>query len=519
MNTETTPIAAAVAKAFLPSPQQQDFFNWIVNGTGSCILEAVAGAGKTTTLIEGVKLMTGRIFVGAFSSDINKEIGARLEKKPGLFNGTMHSFGFSCLRKAYKNIIVEGGKLNSIWNETVTRYPEYVALGGSVLKLVSLAKQAALGVDTRLRDPKPWLELIDHYDIETFSLSDDGDVENDKTELLIKLSMKLLEVSNSQIHERVDYDDMVYGPLIHNLDIYKHNWVLVDEAQDTNKARRLLALRMLYRNGRLVAVGDPKQAIFGFTGADADSLNRIAEDTNAIRLPLSITYRCPKAVVAYAQQWVSHIQAGDTAPDGIVRDDVIENLLTVARPGDVVLCRLSKHLVANVYNFIRAGIPAKIEGRAIGEGLAKLAKRWKVKSFTALRDKLLAYKEREVAKYIAKEEESKAVMVEDMVSCLMIIVDRVEQLKPNTKTPVQDVVAEIERLFENTTDENSKTKSENIVILSTIHKAKGREWQRVIWLFTGPSPWAKKEWEMEQEVHLNYVAATRSKFELVIIYV
>jgi superfamily I DNA/RNA helicase len=515
MNTKTTPIAEAAAAAFKPSEQQQAFFDWIVNGTGSCILEAVAGAGKTTTLIHGVKLMTGRVFVGAFSKDIAKEIDSRIEKRQGVFVGTMHSFGFSVLRRAFPLINVDDRKLNNIWNDAVTRNPEYAPLGGSVLKLVSLAKQAAVGVGNRLRDPSLWFDLIDHYDIETFTIEGESDDEHDKTELLIKLGMKLLEVSNEMLHQVVDYDDMVYGPLIRNLRVYQHDWVLVDEAQDTNRARRILALRMLTRGGRLVAVGDPKQAIFGFTGADSDSLNQIAQSVNAIRLPLSITYRCPKSVVAFAQQWVSHIQSGEGAPEGSVRDEVIENLLTVARPGDAVLCRLTKHLVANVYNFIRAGIPAKIEGRAIGEGLAKLAQRWKVKSYTALRDKLVAYQDRETAKYRAKEEESKAVVVEDMVSCLFIIIERVQSIAPDVRNPVELIVAEIKRLFENTDDKDGK----NIVTLSTIHKAKGREWKRVVWLFTGPSPWARKEWEIEQEVHLNYVAATRSKDELVLIHV
>ncbi|MEY9138574.1 superfamily I DNA/RNA helicase [Bradyrhizobium diazoefficiens] len=57
--------------------------------------------------------------------------------------------------------------------------------------------------------------------------------------------------------------------------------------------------------------------------------------------------------------------------------------------------------------------------------------------------------------------------------------------------------------------------------LSTIHKSKGREWQRVFWLDrlnTCPSKYAKLEWELEQEMNLCYVAATRSMGELVDLY-
>ena len=38
-----------------PSKQQAAFYDFIINGTGSCVLEAVAGAGKTTTLVEALR--------------------------------------------------------------------------------------------------------------------------------------------------------------------------------------------------------------------------------------------------------------------------------------------------------------------------------------------------------------------------------------------------------------------------------------------------------------------------------
>ena len=57
-----------------------------------------------------------------------------------------------------------------------------------------------------------------------------------------------------------------------------------------------------------------------------------------------------------------------------------------------------------------------------------------------------------------------------------------------------------------------------MITLSTIHKSKGREWKRVFWLDrlnTCPSPFAKQAWESQQEVNLQYVAATRSMSELI----
>ena len=98
---------------------------------------------------------------------------------------------------------------------------------------------------------------------------------------------------------------MIYMPLIKRMKFWGFRWVFVDEAQDTNPARRAMIRAMLAPGGRVVAVGDRHQAIYGFAGADADSLDLIAADFNASRLPLTTTYRCPQAVVSFAQQWVS----------------------------------------------------------------------------------------------------------------------------------------------------------------------------------------------------------------------
>lgn len=502
----------AITAAFLPSPQQAVFFDWIVNGDGSCVLEAVAGAGKTTTLIHGLSLMAGRVFFGAYNKKIAEEIAARAPKRQGMFVGTMHSAGFSAWRRFAPRVQVNADKCRDIFRAACDRNPEagYKQFEGPVLQLVSLAKQSAVGITKRAEDFNVWMDLVEHFDVEVC----DEDTGVDNSKVIIALARKTLEASIARDTEVVDFDDMIYAPLKHNVRMYEHDWVLVDEAQDTNESRRLLALRLLRRGGRLVAVGDRHQAIYGFTGADSNSLDLIAQSVNAKQLPLTTTFRCPKSVVTYAQQWVNHIQAAETAPEGIVRHDDISNLATVAVPGDAILCRFNAPLVEYVYKFIAAGIPAKVEGREIGNGLKVLARRWKVRKLTALLDKLAVFVERESAKYRAKEQEAKAAAVEDKVNCLVTIVNRVLAIDPNCSTPVDRVCNEIDAIFgEHKEGEAPK----NVVLFSSVHKSKGREWNRVVWLQTGPSAWARQAWEQEQENNLCYVAATRAKHELVLI--
>ena len=487
-------------RKFVPSVQQSAFFEWIKNGTGSAIVRAVAGAGKTSALIEGLKLMEGSIFFGAYNKKIAEEISARAPKRDGLFISTMHAAGFKAWRRMAPSVRVEANKCRDIFRDACRRNPQYSPFEGAVLSLVSYAKQAAVGVTSSVGDRSVWFNLLEHFDVETGGEDD----------LVIALSKKLLQKSIELDHVVIDFDDMIYAPLIHKVKAYEHDWVLIDEAQDTNASRRALALLMLKRGGRLVAIGDDHQAIYGFTGADSNALELIGKAVSAVSLPLTVTYRCPKSIVSFAQNYVSHIQAHESAPEGVVRNLMeTEKLVDAAKPGDAILCRFNAPIIKTAYSFIAAGVPAKVEGREIGSGLKTLARRWKSKSFSVLLDHLADYSDRETSKFRAKEQESKAAAIEDKVECLNILIARVQRIDPNATNVVERVCTEIDSIF-------GDNVGVECVLLSTIHKSKGREWKKVFWLQTGPSKWARKDWELEQENNLCYVAATRAIEELVL---
>ena len=63
--------------------------------------------------------------------------------------------------------------------------------------------------------------------------------------------------------------------------------------------------------------------------------------------------------------------------------------------------------------------------------------------------------------------------------------------------------------------------SKDCILLSSIHKAKGREWESVMILDYGNFPWRfadSQPWEYEQEENLQYIAVTRAKKTLFLHY-
>lgn len=493
-------------KKLIPSTQQQVIYDWVANGSGNAVLEAVAGAGKTTTLIEAVRLMRGTVAFAAYNKKIAVEIQdrvSRAETTAQVKAGTFHSFGFQAWRKVAPKVRVDDRKTAGIFDEL--KVPEKAQ--GFVKQAVSLAKQYAIGFLSSVEDAATWMHVVNHFSLDEMLEEDEAGISIDEA---IDWSRKVLKRSIALDTEVIDFDDMIYAPLVHNARMWQNDWVLIDEAQDTNPARRALAKKMLRPGGRLIAVGDPHQAIYGFTGADADSLLIIQREFSATTLPLTVTYRCPKAVVSMAQRWVNHIEAHPSSPEGEVSTLEYSRFVTADfDPTDVILCRNTKPLVELAYTLIRRGVSCHVEGRDIGKGLLALVNRWSVKSLEAFRLKLEQWLEKETQKLLAKGQEQKAGALADKVETLAVLMGA---LPPSAS--VNDLRAKIETLFQDTDPAITPRR----LTLSTIHKSKGREWERVYWLGRNkyqPSKFARQEWQLEQEINLMYVAATRAKHALV----
>ncbi len=491
------------------SPQQLAVFDWVKNGTGNIIIEAVAGAGKTTTLVEAIRLMFGYVFLGAYNKKMGDELKELTKGMKNVKANTLHGAGMGALYFRYKDIQVDANKVRDIAYGIIEseERDDLEPFVGFVLKLVGLAKDTGIGFFCAIEDDSAWFDLVDKFDVADM-LDEELSIEKG-----IKFAQVLLRKSN-KIKNIIDFPDMIYLVLVDGIRMLQNDWVLIDEAQDTNPTRRALAKKMLKPGGRLIAVGDPHQAIFGFTGADNDALDQIREEFGAETLPLTVTYRCPKKVVELARNWVSHITAHDSAPDGEVINTTAEKVFGDnpefdLTPDDVIICRNNAPLVSTAFALIRKGIACRIEGRDIGVQLALLAGKWKVKRLDTLRDRLESYKGREIQKAMAKGQEQKAANIADRVDCLEILIERAEE----KRLDVDGLIAMIYDMF---SDADKAPK--NILTLSSVHKFKGMERKRVFLLGRGeymPSPYARQQWQREQEDNLIYVAVTRAMETLV----
>lgn len=473
------------------SEKQHGVFNFVRSGSGNAIVKAVAGSGKTTTIVEALKLCgsASTIFL-AFNKKIAEEL-----KRRGVNARTFHSLTYSVVTRHKSARTVTSDKLRTLAEANMI--PGALRMYGTfATRLVGLARQAGIGClvpDTE----SAWFDLVQHHDLEV-------EGEDATLETGVDFARKLLEWSNAS--NLVDFDDLLYIAVKDGLSLPKFDFIFVDEAQDTNAIQRALLRKLCKPASRIIAVGDPAQAIYGFRGADSDSLALIAQEFHCQELPLTVSYRCPRAVVAHAQKWVSHIEAAPEAPEGRVVDLGTKWTHADFRPGDMVVCRSTKPLVALAYQLLKQHVAVSIAGRDIGQSLEKLVTKMRAQGIDQLIKKLEAYTTREVEKAIAKKQEEKADAIQDKTDAILCLIDGLDE---NNRT-IPALLQVLQELF---------SEVSNAVLLSTIHKAKGLESETVFWLNSGKGipKWARQEWQIDQEKNLCYVATTRAMDTLVLI--
>jgi DNA helicase-2/ATP-dependent DNA helicase PcrA len=463
-----------------PSKYQTAIYDWVTGGTGHAVVEAVAGSGKTTTLVAALEQMKGKPLFCAF----NKHIAVELQRRaPGHATvSTIHSLGFAAVRKAFRDVEVDAQKIRKIvtdimgddWSDRPARI--------ATENLVSLA---------RLTLCDDLESVLDHYDIDC----------NGDREWVMETVPEVLRRDREETGT-IDYDDMVYLPCVLSLKPSQYDWVCVDEAQDLNAAQRSLALSACAPGGRILAVGDRAQSIYGFAGADTTSIPTIIEMLHAKTLPLSICYRCPSSHVDLAREIVPQIESRPGAPKGVISDMGADEAIRNLRAGDLFVCRVNAPLAEVCLGLIRAGKKATLRGRDIGTNLINLVKKVNrgvsghIETFL---DRAATYLKKETLKLQIEGKDAQAAALTDRIETTYALADGIDS--------VQGLVSRIESIFSDDVDG---------IVCSSVHRAKGLEADRVAIYQPNlmPHPRAKEGWEMQQEWNLKYVAVTRAKQEL-----
>ena len=485
-----------------PTEEQLAILSAVKSDPRSLIISALAGAAKTTTLVMAANAMTPvPTFCGAFNKRIADEMGKRM---PSFITcSTMNSIGHrvwgqTVQRKLSLNTDKGYEILSTIADKS--RPESKKAIGGSFASILRATRSAKASGYIPPKFTSMGQALVSQEEF-LVSFAAQSDVEMDG--FFFDILDQALEHSIAQAFEgKIDFDDQIYMSTLFGGTYPKYDTVMVDEAQDLSPLNHVTIRKMVGR--RLIAVGDPNQAIYAFRGADTSSMDKLRKEFDARELQLSTSFRCPIEVVKRAQTRVPHMRWPEWAKEGKV-DRLGEWGAKDVPDGATILCRNNAPLFKIGMRLIRAGRGVKIVGAEIGKGLVKIMRDLGPRETLSVdAHKLLSTWEED---QIKKAHEARKASIRDRAECIRVFLDFGNTL--------EECIAYAEMLFN----------SAGSINLMTGHKAKGGEWDVVFHLdpFLIPSKWAREAAEngdnaqMEQELNLKYVIETRSKDTLYLV--
>lgn len=479
------------------APAQRAVFDEVCRRNRNVGVDAVAGSGKTTTLIEALfryraHFPAHRVLFVAFSKNIADTLKDRVPR--GVVAQTLHSLGFGVIRRQHAQIEVEPRKAYHQARQVLGR-------DGSAKQVTKLAALLSSAY-TQLA---PISEDLVAALAERFGLDLPSDLPT-----TVQL-LRDLDAAMRRDSKFICYDEMLTRSLAPGYLFPRYDLVMVDEAQDLNPVQEEMIDRLVGLDTRLVFVGDPHQSIYAFRGADHDAMARLTARFDALQLPLSTSYRCPTAVVEAAKTLVPHIAAASGAPAGeVIRTGEIHEILPKLPPGSLVLGRRNATLVRWCLWLVSSGIRARMLGRDIGGSIvAPIDQTMRTMPNARFADVVIACFSDLLRRSTAAHEAgdtSKSAQLHDMALT-------VEAVASDCST-YQAFVQRVESLF---VDDQEADAAEPI-LCSTIHRAKGREADHVAWLEPGFSRWLRgvltergRLADVQQEDNICYVAITRAR--------
>jgi DNA helicase-2/ATP-dependent DNA helicase PcrA len=470
---------------FPPTPEQSAIIAAVQGSRDNLIIEALAGAAKTSTLLLIAEAIPSEeVLAIAFNKKIATELSERMP--PNVTCKTLNSLGHSAWGKYVgKRLFLDTGKSNRILQEVIaelspTDKTEAFESYKDILNVVDFG--ASCGY---VPDKVPTVKGI-YNDEEFFAHIEENPKFGFALSRLEKHIVAL--VTQRRISEalraKIDFADQILMSTLWPARFDSYHTVMVDEAQDLSLLNHLMVKKVVQRQ-RLIAVGDRFQAIYGFRGAHEDSMDKLRETFSMTPLALTISFRCPRAVAEHVRWRAPSIQSPEWAKDGGIRH-LGEWSADTLEDSAAVICRNNAPILRTAMRLIRAGRKPQVLGNDITKGIVKDLKKLaspmtpQAEAFTLLD----AFAAKLRLKY------KNAAYIEDKILCLQYFIE--------SQPTLGLAIVAAEQIMAAT----------GPIQLMTGHKSKGLEFEHVYFL---DEFLINPERGGEQENNLRYVICTRSK--------
>lgn len=464
-----------------PTAEQTAILDAARSTTNNLLISALAGAAKTSTLVMVAQaLKRVPILCLAFNKRIALEMQERL---PGNCEAmTLNSLGHRVWAQAVgKRLRVDTKKNFNILSNLIDDLPRDQKTAAfdsfaDILRAIDFGKSCGYIPTGHFHEARPLCG-----DEDFFAQLDEEP--SQLTEYLIRESS--IRSIKQGLDGLIDFSDQILLPTVFpNAKFPRPPLILVDEAQDLS-ALNHATLRKLVKN-RLIAVGDECQSIYGFRGAHEDSMALLRREFSMREMHLSISFRCPRAVISAARWRAPRMTWPDWAAEGEVTT-LDTWSATILPDSAVILCRNNAPLFRTAMRLLRAGRFPELVGNDIGKNLIKILKKLGPAHMPQA-EVLVAIATWRETKLAKSRDETK---IHDQADCLIVFAEQGDDLG--------GAIAYAEHILS----------ASGPILLMTGHKSKGLEFDNVFLLDRDLIRMTEK-----QDRNLHYVMQTRAKQRL-----
>jgi hypothetical protein len=347
-----------------PTHEQLAIVDFIRSRKENLQIDAKAGTGKTTTLVDIAEAYPLPTIAIAFNKKNAEDLGKRMPSH--VESKTQHSVGFAATKKYLTT------KCTVNFNKKHQIIKEYIEGLGAVDKSEAYNSFSDIRKAIDFGYSSGWIPETGRFPVR--GLIEDHEFEASLEFEPSNLERKIIRVCMTKCIEEglkgnIDFDDMVYLPALWPMTLPQYPHTMVDEAQDISPLGHRLIDKMVGKN-RLTAVGDPCQAIYAFRGADETSMSTMRERFDMSTLPLNIAFRCPREVIRNVHWRAPEMTWPEWAIDGEVRT-MGKWDSSLVPDGAYLICRNNAPIFRMAMRFIRDGRKPKVLGNDITAGIVK----------------------------------------------------------------------------------------------------------------------------------------------------
>lgn len=463
--------------SFTPTTEQQQAIDDALTGENT-VIEAGAGTGKTSTLklISAALAPKKGLYIAynkAIQLDAAKSFPANTNCR------TSHSLAFGQTGKRYANRCFKGPRVT----------------GRQAASILDIDRSFPLGNDRELSDVAQARLVMDT--VRNFCNSADEGITRTHVpmvpgaeEVSYDLASHVVKLAEKAWADLLRDDRQGGGRLKFTQDMYLKIWALskpklnydfifVDEAQDSNTC--LMGV-VLAQDAQLIAVGDRSQAIYGWRGA-VDAMSKFPAERRTV---LSQSFRFGPAVATVANRFLDMLDA----PLRLTGTDKIDSVVQPLPQPKAILCRTNAGVIQAALATPAGQSFAIVGGGDTIEKFADAAEALMSGRTAGWHADLGAFKSWSDVEEYADEGDG---------ADLKVLVNLVRDYG----------TAELRRIAKASLPPSREHEADRII--STAHKAKGREWESVLIAsdFT-PSDERQEQGISRDEQMLAYVAVTRA---------